>query len=67
VKGPNPDETVAGTELHKSSAIIDGVARFDQSARSTAREIPFSAAQEANKTLRKLAGDAQIVRAPKGV
>jgi transglutaminase-like putative cysteine protease len=66
VKGPNLKSVIAGAEVHHSSGIVDGVARFDHSTRSMAREIPFSDAEEANKTLRRLAGEAQIVRAPKG-
>jgi hypothetical protein len=67
VKGPNLESVIAGAQVHHSSKIVDGVARFDHSTRSMAREIPFSDAEEANKTLRRLAGEAQIVRAPKGV
>jgi len=66
VKGPNLESMIAGTQLHHSSGIVDGAARFDHSTRSMTREIPFSDAEEANKTLRRLAGEAQIVRAPKG-
>jgi hypothetical protein len=66
VKGPNLESMIAGAQVHHSSGIVDGVARFDHSTRSMTREIPFSDAEEANKTLRRLAGEAQIVRAPKG-
>jgi hypothetical protein len=66
VKGPNLESMIAGAQVHHTSGIVDGVARFDHSTRSMAREIPFSDAEEANKTLRRLAGEAQIVRAPKG-
>ena len=66
VKGPNLQATIAGAQVHHSSEIVDGVARFDHSTRGMTREIPFSDAEEANKTLRRLAGEAQIVRAPKG-
>lgn len=66
VKGPNLESLIAGAQVHHSSKIVDGVARFDHSTRSMAREIPFSDAEEANKTLRRLSGEGQIVRAPKG-
>ncbi len=66
VKGPNLETVIAGAQVHHSSKIVDGVAHFDHTTRSMAREIPLSEAEGANKTLRDLAGQAKIVRAPKG-
>lgn len=66
VKGPNSSGRVANSEMTRGSELRDGVARFTQSSRTVARELPFAAAEEANKTLRNMAAQAEIVRAPKG-
>jgi len=67
VKGPNWTGVLASREVSKTAEVKDGVARFSESNRSLARELPFAQAEEANKTLRRLAGEPQIVRAPKGM
>jgi len=66
VKGPTWSGRVANSEIVRTAELRDGVARFSQSTRSLGRELPFSEAEEANKILRRLAGEAQIIRAPKG-
>jgi hypothetical protein len=66
VKGPVYSGRFANAELVQTAGLRDGVARFTSSTRTVARELPFDQAEEANKTARKLAGEAQIVRAPKG-
>ncbi len=66
VKGPNRSGRVGNSELSRVSELRDGVARFAQSDRGVGRELPFAAAEEVNKTLRIMAGEADIVRAPKG-
>ncbi len=58
---------VANSEMTRTAGLKDGVARFTQSSRSLGRELPFAEADEANRTARRLAGDAEIVRAPKGL
>jgi hypothetical protein len=50
----------------QTAELKDGVARFTESSRSIARELPFDQVEEANKLARRLAGEAQIIRAPKG-
>jgi transglutaminase-like putative cysteine protease len=65
VKGPNGEMVLAGSTVHQASTLTDGVARFERTSSSQAREIPFAAAEESNKLLRKSASEAKIVRAPK--
>lgn len=67
VKGPNGDETIAGARSVQTSVLSGGVARFERSTSSQVREIPFAAAEETNRQLRKAASEAKIVRAPKGL
>lgn len=66
VKGPSYSGRLANNELVQATSLKDGVARFTSSTRSVGRELPFADAEEANKTARRLASEAQIVRAPKG-
>lgn len=66
VKGPVYSGRLANAELVQTAGLQDGVARFTHSMRTVGRELPFDQAEEANKTARRLAGEAQIVRAPKG-
>jgi transposase len=66
VKGPSYSGRLANNELVQTTGLKDGVARFTSSSRSVGRELPFADAEEANKAARRLAGEAQIVRAPKG-
>jgi hypothetical protein len=66
VKGPTWSGRVATSEIVRTAELRDGVARFSQSIRSIGRELPFSEAEEANKIIRRLAGEAEIIRAPKG-
>jgi hypothetical protein len=58
---------VANVEVSRTAELRDGVARFTQSSRSVGRELPFAEVEEANKAARRLAGEVQIVRAPKGL
>jgi transglutaminase-like putative cysteine protease len=67
VKGPNWSGRVANVEVSRTAELRDGVARFTQSSRSVGRELPFAEVEEANKAARRLAGEVQIVRAPKGL
>ena len=66
VKGSNWSGRVANAETIHRAELRDGVARFTQSSRSLGRELPFAEAEEANKAARRLAAEAEIVRAPKG-
>lgn len=67
VKGPNGEETVGGARIVQVSALSGGVARFERTTASQVREIPFAAAEETNRQLRKAASETKIVRAPKGL
>jgi transglutaminase-like putative cysteine protease len=64
VRGPNGLETVGGVELNRSSAIAGGVARFVTETRSLVPEISAAEAEAATRTLRRLAADDSLVRAP---
>jgi len=66
VKGSTWSGQVANAETIQTAELRDGVARFSQSSRSVGRELPFAEAEEANKVARRLAAEAEIVRAPKG-
>lgn len=66
VKGLNWSGRVANTEMSRTAEVREGVARFTQSSRSIGRELPYAEAEEANKTIRRLAAEVEIVRAPKG-
>lgn len=66
VKGSSWTGKLANREIVQTAELKDGVARFSESSRSVARELPFDQVEEANKQARKLAGEAQIIRAPKG-
>lgn len=64
VRGPNGVDMVGGMELKRSSALKDGVARFEVQARAIAEEIPASEAEAANRTMRRLSGEDSLIRAP---
>lgn len=66
VKGPTWSGRIANRDVVQTAELKDGVARFADSSRSLARELPFEQAEEANKQVRRLSGEAQIIRAPKG-
>ncbi len=66
VKGLTWSGRVANTDISRTAILSDGVARFSQTSRGTGRELPFSEVDEANKAARRLAAEAEIVRAPKG-
>jgi len=51
-------------ELNRSSAIAGGVARFVTETRSLVPEISAAEAEAATRTLRRLAADDSLVRAP---
>jgi hypothetical protein len=65
VRGPNGVETVGGIELKRSSIIKDGVAAFVTETKSLVPEIPASEADAATRTMRRLAADDSLIRAPK--
>lgn len=64
VRGPNGAERVGGLELTRHSTLEGGVARFSTEARSVAEEISAEEAESATRTLRRLAGEDSLVRAP---
>jgi hypothetical protein len=66
VKGLTWSGKVANSETVRSAELRDGVARFVRSGRSVGRELPFAEVEEANKNARRLANEAEVVRAPKG-
>jgi hypothetical protein len=65
VRGPNGTETVGAIELKRSSAIEGGVARFVSETRSLAPEIPAAEAEVATRSMRRLAAEDSLIRAPK--
>lgn len=66
IKGPTFEGRVANDQVSQLAEVKDGVARFVDSTRSLGREIPAADAEEVNKLRRRMAEQAQIVRAPKG-
>ena len=64
VRGPSGKEQVGGMELIRSAAIDDGVARFTTDVRSTTPEISAADADAATRTMRRIAGEDSLVRAP---
>lgn len=66
VRGLTWSGKLANSETVRSAELRDGVARFVRSGRATGRELPFAEVEEANKNARRLASEAEIVRAPKG-
>jgi hypothetical protein len=67
VKGPNGEAMIGGARNVQTSALSSGVARFERTAVSQVREIPYAVAEETNRQLRSAAAEAKIVRAPKGL
>lgn len=66
IRGPNDETTVGGYQLRRSSSLKDGVARFVTESRSLLPEFPASEAPAATRTLRRLAQDDTLIRAPVG-
>jgi hypothetical protein len=64
VRGPNGTDKVGGVELRRASAIEAGVARFTSEIRSLTPEISADEAEEATRTLRRLAAEDSLIRAP---
>jgi len=58
-------EMVGGFELKRSSTIRDGVAVFSTETKSLVPEISASDAEAATRTMRRLAADDSLIRAPK--
>lgn len=64
VRGPSGQETVAGMELRRASGIENGVARFITDMRSLTPEISAADAEAATRSLRRIAAEDSLVRAP---
>lgn len=64
VRGPSGREMVGGMELVRTSAIDAGVARFTTDVRSLQSEIPAAEAEAATRTLRRVASEDSLIRAP---
>ena len=64
VRGPSGQETVGGMELVRVSAIQDGVARFTTDIRSLRAEISATDAETATRTMRRIAAEDSLIRAP---
>ena len=64
VRGPSGKETFGAMELSRASGITNGVARFTTDMRSLAPEISAADADAATRTLRRLAGEDSVIRAP---
>jgi len=64
VRGPSGKETLGALELVRASGITGGVARFTTDMRSLAPEISAADADSATRTLRRIAGEDSLIRAP---
>ncbi len=64
VRGPSGKETIGAMELSRGSTIAGGVARFTTDMRSLAPEISAADAEAATRTLRRIAGEDSLIRAP---
>ena len=62
VRGPNLSKTIAGYEIQHSAALDGNVARFVGSVRTLATEISADQAQSANKELRRLGEEPELIR-----
>ena len=64
VRGPSGKEVLGAMELNRASGISGGVARFTTDMRSLAPEISAADADTATRTLRRIAGEDTLIRAP---
>ena len=64
VRGPSGKETFGAMELTRASGITGGVARFTVDMRTLAPEISGADAEAATRTIRRLAGEDSLIRAP---
>lgn len=64
VRGPSGKEMVGGIELSRASAIDKGVARFTTDMRALTPEISAAEAEAATRTLRRIAAEDSLIRAP---
>lgn len=64
VRGPSGQETVGGMELVRGSSIEAGVARFTTDMRSLRPEISAADAEAATRTMRRIAAEDSLIRAP---
>ena len=64
VRGPSGQETVGGMELRRASGLENGVARFVTDMRSLTPEISAADAEAATRSLRRIAAEDSLVRAP---
>jgi len=64
VRGPSGQETIGGMELVRASGITDGIARFTTDMRSLRPEISAADAETATRTLRRIAAEDSLIRAP---
>jgi hypothetical protein len=64
VRGPSGRETVGGMELVRASSLEGGVARFTTDMRSLRPEISAADAEAATRTMRRIAAEDSLIRAP---
>ena len=64
IRGPSGKELVGGIELSRASMIDRGVARFITDMKALAPEISAADAEVATRTLRRIASEDSLVRAP---
>ncbi|HEY0646290.1 DUF3857 domain-containing protein [Phenylobacterium sp.] len=64
VRGPSGQETVGGMELVRASSLEAGVARFTTDMRSLRPEISAADAEAATRTMRRIAAEDSLIRAP---
>ena len=64
IRGPNVTETVGEYHVERSAEIVGGVASFTTSLKALAPEAPASAADAANRELRRISDEDSIIRVP---
>jgi transglutaminase-like putative cysteine protease len=64
IRGANVAETVGEYHVERSSEIVGGVASFASSLKALAPEAPASAADAANRELRRISDQDSIIRVP---
>lgn len=64
IRGPSGKDVVGGMELTRASGIDKGVARFTTDMRALTPEISAAEAEGATRTLRRIASEDSLIRAP---
>ena len=64
VRGPNGKQSLGALELTRASVLEGGVARFSTDMRSIAPEISAAEAETVTRSLRRIAAEDTLIRAP---